>query len=115
MIRGALAGSRCRGGVGGGGAGGGPRLPHAAPAIPDVRLLGALVTRDGARWRAAGTGAHLVNGAVFGAVFTGMGGGGVYKQGLGAAQAENLALWPGMAVVDRMHPGPGGAVRGRGC
>jgi len=69
----------------------------------DVRLLGALATRGSRRWRQAGLGAHLVNGAVFGAVFAARGGRG-WKQGLAAAQVENLALWPGMAVLDRVHP-----------
>ena len=68
----------------------------------DVRMLGALLTR-GPGWRAAGLGAHLVNGAVFGAAFAALGGRG-WRQGLAAAQAENLALWPAMAIVDRLHP-----------
>lgn len=66
----------------------------------DVRLLGAPA---GKRWRAVGLAGHLGNGAVFGAAFRRLGGSG-WKQGLVAAQAENVALWPGMAVVDRFHP-----------
>jgi hypothetical protein len=73
------------------------------PGYSDVRLLGAILTRDGPGWRAAGLGAHLVNGAVFGALFARAGGRGA-KEGLAAAQLENLALWPGMAAVDRIHP-----------
>ena len=46
---------------------------------------------------------HLANGAAFGAVFERIGLRGP-AQGLAAAQAENLALWPGMAAVDRLHP-----------
>jgi hypothetical protein len=69
----------------------------------DLRLLGALLTRDGERWHSAGLAAHVANGAVFGALFTAAGGRG-WKQGLAAAQVENLALWPGMAVIDRLHP-----------
>lgn len=69
----------------------------------DVRLLGGLFTRDGEGWRAVGLGAHLANGALFGAVFARAGGRG-WKQGLAAAQAENLVLWPGMALADRIHP-----------
>jgi hypothetical protein len=69
----------------------------------DVRLLGALLTRDGAGWRTVGLGAHLVNGAFFGAVFARAGGRG-WKQGLAAAEVENVALWPVMALVDRVHP-----------
>lgn len=79
------------------------RLCKPPPGYSDVRLLGALLTRDGSSWRAAGLVAHLANGAVFGAVFAALGGRG-WRQGLLAAQAENLALWPGMAVVDRLHP-----------
>jgi hypothetical protein len=79
------------------------RLVRPPPGYSDVRLLGAVLTRDGGGWRSVGLGAHLVNGAVFGAVFAGLGGRG-WKQGLAAAQVENFALWPGMAVVDRIHP-----------
>ena len=69
----------------------------------DVRLLGALATFDGKRWREAGLAAHLVNGAVFGALFEAAGGRG-WKQGVAAAKLENVALWPAMAVIDRVHP-----------
>jgi hypothetical protein len=68
----------------------------------DVRLLGRLVTR-GRRWRLAGVAAHLVNGALFGVVFEKLGMRG-WKQGLLAAELENIVLWPGMAVIDRVHP-----------
>jgi hypothetical protein len=68
----------------------------------DVRMLGGLLTR-GSGWRPLGIGAHLVNGAVFGAAFAGAGGSG-WRQALAAAQVENAFLWPGMAVVDRLHP-----------
>lgn len=69
----------------------------------DIRLLGAAVTSD-PHWRATGWGLHLLNGAVFGAVFRSLGGYGVMR-GVAAAQVENLVLWaPGMAVVDRFHP-----------
>lgn len=73
------------------------RVPYS-----DVRLLGAAVT-SGPRWKEAGWALHLLNGAVFGAAFARLGGQGV-RQGVLAAQLENLALWPGMAVVDRFHP-----------
>ena len=68
----------------------------------DVRLLGAVVTR-GPLWRPVGLVAHLANGALFGALFERAGGRGA-AQGIVAAQIENLALWPGMALVDRFHP-----------
>jgi hypothetical protein len=79
------------------------RLFRTPAGYSDVRLLGALATGDGARWREAGLAAHLANGAAFGALFAAAGGRG-WKQGLAAAQAESLALWPAMAVIDRIHP-----------
>jgi hypothetical protein len=68
----------------------------------DVRLLGRLVTRNRA-WPVAGTALHLANGAAFGTAFELAGLRGV-KAGIAAAQAENLAFWPVMAVIDRVHP-----------
>src|SRR5436190_22521613 len=68
----------------------------------DVRLLGRVATR-GRAWPVAGLAIHLANGAAFGAAFEKAGFGGV-RAGLAAAQAENLLLWPAMAVVDRIHP-----------
>jgi hypothetical protein len=68
----------------------------------DVRLLGRVVTRSRA-WPIAGLALHLANGAVFGAVFERTDLRGV-RRGVLAAQAENLVLWPGMLVVDRVHP-----------
>jgi hypothetical protein len=67
-----------------------------------VRLLGALITAR-APWRRVGIAAHLANGALFGATFGRMGGRG-WRQGLVAAELENLVLWPAMALVDRIHP-----------
>jgi hypothetical protein len=68
----------------------------------DVRLLGRGVNRSPA-WPVVGLALHLANGAVFGAVFERLGSRGV-RAGVVAAQAENLALWPLMLVVDRVHP-----------
>lgn len=68
----------------------------------DVRLLGRLATPGRWSWP-VGFAAHLVNGAAFGAAFERFGGRG-WKQGVAAAQVENLLLWPGMAVIDRVHP-----------
>jgi hypothetical protein len=68
----------------------------------DVRLLGRLVTR-GDGWPLAGIALHLANGAVFGWAFERIGLSGI-KQGVLAAEVENLALWPGFIVVDRIHP-----------
>ena len=68
----------------------------------DVRLLGGAVTR-GPLWWPVGLVIHLGNGAVFGAAFERAGARG-WKHGVLAAQVESLGLWPGMALVDRMHP-----------
>jgi hypothetical protein len=68
----------------------------------DVRLLGAALTTS-PLWPFAGVAVHLANGAAFGIAFERLGLGG-RRQGVAAAQLENLALWPGMAVVDRLHP-----------
>jgi hypothetical protein len=68
----------------------------------DVRLLGRIVTRNRA-WPAAGLALHLANGAAFGAVFERARLKGV-KAGVGAAEIENLVLWPAIAVVDNVHP-----------
>jgi len=68
----------------------------------DVRLLGRAVTR-GRAWPLAGLALHLANGAVFGAAFERAGLRGV-RAGVLAAQIENAALWPALAVVDRVHP-----------
>ena len=67
----------------------------------DVRLLGRPLSRR--HWRAAGLAVHLANGAGAGVLYRRLG-----LRGPAAAllvfQAENLAAWPLMAVVDRAHP-----------
>lgn len=68
----------------------------------DVRLVGALLSR-GSAWRPVGVLAHLANGAAFGAAFERFGGHG-WRQGVIAAEVENVLLWPAMAVMDRIHP-----------
>jgi hypothetical protein len=68
----------------------------------DVELLGGFVTRGRLR-RPVGLALHCAFGAAFGVAFARAGGAGV-RQGVLAAQAEGLALWPGMAVIDRVHP-----------
>jgi hypothetical protein len=67
----------------------------------DVRLLGAPLTRR--HWRVAGTAVHLANGAVAGILFRRSGLRGP-RDGMLAAVAENTVLWPGMAIMDRVHP-----------
>jgi hypothetical protein len=68
----------------------------------DVRLLGRLVTRARA-WPAVGLVLHVGNGALFGAAFERAGLRGV-KAGVVAAELENAALWPAMAIVEKIHP-----------
>lgn len=46
---------------------------------------------------------HVCNGAVFGAAFERLGGRGPLR-GMLVAQVENLVLWPGMTVAQRIHP-----------
>lgn len=67
----------------------------------DVRLLGRLVSRR--RWVVAGTIVHAANGAAFGALFALAGARGP-RDGLMWTGAETLATWPGMALMDRIHP-----------
>ncbi len=67
----------------------------------DVRLLGAPLSRR--HWRLAGTAAHLANGAAAGVALSRLGVRG-WKAGIVAFQIENAVIWPGMAVVDRLHP-----------
>lgn len=66
------------------------------------RLLGAPVA-PGRAGTAAGVALHLVNGALAGVAFSRLG---IrdWKRGLIASQAENVLLWPALAVVDRYHP-----------
>ena len=68
----------------------------------DLRLLGGGVT-TGPLWWPVGLAMHLANGAFFGVQFERRGWTG-WKRGLLVAEVENAALWPGMAVVDRLHP-----------
>jgi hypothetical protein len=68
----------------------------------DVRLLGAGLTR-GRAWPVAGTALHTLNGALFGAAFALAGQRG-WRRGVLVAEAENLVLWPTMALADRLHP-----------
>ncbi len=75
----------------------------------DVALLGKAVTR-GRHWRLAGFALHAANGAAFGvAVHELHARSGVDKRrlALGLALAENVALYPLSALVDRYHPARG--------
>jgi hypothetical protein len=68
----------------------------------DVRLLGRTLTR-GRLWPVVGVAVHVGNGAAFGWAFERLGGHGL-RQGVIAAEIENLVLWPAMAIVDGFHP-----------
>ena len=67
----------------------------------DVRLLGRLVSPG--RWAVAGSAVHAANGAAFGALFALAGRRGP-RAGLLWTGVETLATWPGMALMDRVHP-----------
>jgi hypothetical protein len=69
----------------------------------DVRLLGRMVPGAGDRWPIAGVLVHTANGAAFGAAFALAGASGP-RAGLAWAGAEAVATWPGMALLDRIHP-----------
>lgn len=75
----------------------------------DIKLIGALVTRNWPWWFLLGFAAHCVNGALLGVVYAktfnrflpGPG----WLRGLILAQIENFVLWNILIrVVDRHHP-----------
>ena len=68
----------------------------------ELRLVSGMLAGD-RRGNALGWAVHLANGAAFGVAFRRLGGHGV-RRAVIAAQAENAILWPGMAIVDRVHP-----------
>jgi hypothetical protein len=72
----------------------------------DVELLGRLVT-DGPAAYPIGLALHVMNGAVFGAVYANAARGlpiPAALRGPLAGLAEHLATWPGTAALARMHP-----------
>jgi hypothetical protein len=72
----------------------------------DVELLGKAVTR-GEAWQVPGLLLHVQNGAAFGAAYAQLRRflpGPPLAQGVGLALAEHFALWPLVAVSDRLHP-----------
>lgn len=73
------------------------RTPYA-----DSKLLGPFITQ-GPLEPVANAVTHAAGGFAFGYLFSRFGGRGV-KNGVTAALAENTLLWPGIAVVDRIHP-----------
>jgi hypothetical protein len=80
-----------------------------ASRFDDVELLGKAVTR-GEAWYPVGFAMHMVNGAVFGAVYANVApamGIAPALRGPAAAMAENFASWPLVAITDRVHPARG--------
>ena len=72
----------------------------------DTELLGKAVTRR-AGWPAVGWAMHLANGAVFGAAYAGVAPRiplPSWARGPAAGLAEHVALWPLIAVAERVHP-----------
>jgi hypothetical protein len=72
----------------------------------DVELLGKAITRD-AGWLPIGLGVHLADGALFGAVYANVASAipvAPVLRGPVAALSEHVALWPLVALTDRLHP-----------
>jgi hypothetical protein len=72
----------------------------------DVELLGKAITRD-AGWLPIGLGVHLADGALFGAVYANVAPAipvAPVLRGPVAALSEHVALWPLVALTDRLHP-----------
>jgi hypothetical protein len=72
----------------------------------DTELLGKAITR-GPAWRALGNGAHVLNGALFGAAYANAAPSipaPAWARGPLAGIAQGLAMWPLTQVVDRVHP-----------
>ena len=72
----------------------------------DVELLGKLVTR-GREWPAVGLALHVVDGGLFGAVYSQVRPfmpGPPVAAGLLAGLVEHVALWPLVRLTDRYHP-----------
>jgi hypothetical protein len=67
----------------------------------DVRALGGLVARR--HWWAAGLAIHLANGAIAGIACDRFGLRG-WKTGVLVFEAETVATWPLMTLVERFHP-----------
>ncbi|HEY2317085.1 MAG TPA: hypothetical protein VGH67_02220 [Solirubrobacteraceae bacterium] len=82
----------------------------------DVELLGKAVTRD-AGWLPIGLGLHMADGALFGAVYANVAPAipvSPVLRGPVAALSEHLALWPLVALTDRLHPARADLPRLRG-
>ena len=68
----------------------------------DAELLGPFITRGRYEWL-ANLATHSAGGAAFGYLFERLGGSGV-DAGVKAALLENTLLWPGVGVVEHVHP-----------
>jgi hypothetical protein len=79
----------------------------ADPRSNDLVLLGGLVTERRAIWLPLGLAMHLFAGATFGLIFDRFVAdrlpGPYWLRGLLMAQAENVALWPIVLLLDRSH------------
>ena len=72
----------------------------------DTEVLGKLVTR-GPAWRPVGLGLHLLNGAAFGAVYSGIAPSvqlPSWARGPLAALAEAVSTWPLTLLIATVHP-----------
>jgi hypothetical protein len=72
----------------------------------DVEMLGRLVVDD-EHYYAPGLSLHLLNGGLFGAVYSLVAPslrGPAWLRGSALALAENTALWPLISLMDRYHP-----------
>jgi hypothetical protein len=67
----------------------------------DTRMLGRVASERW--WLPAGVLIHVMNGAAFGAAFGAAGARGPIA-GLRWASVEAVGTWPGMALLDRIHP-----------
>ena len=80
----------------------------ANPRSDDLVLLGGMVTSRPAAWRPLGLVMHLLAGATFGIVFEAVVApllrGPYWLRGVVMGQVENLALWPLILIIERVHP-----------
>jgi hypothetical protein len=75
----------------------------------DIELLGKAVTRRDS-WYPLGFATHMTNGALFGATYANLAPSlplPPVLRGPAAALSEHLALWPLVALTDRLHPARG--------
>jgi hypothetical protein len=68
----------------------------------DSEVLGPFITEGRYAWLANLT-THMAGGFAFGSLFERFGGR-TARQGVVAAVVENTVLWPGVAVLERVHP-----------